>query len=172
MTTNILAGLLLTFTTNRVGSYSLPDGGHLCEYQIIANAECNHQMPDGVIQFTAQSFYSKFSQIEPPPPAPPPQLLPPNRSSRIIEPPGMPFNLLPPRFANGGPDEQNFCPMFRVDFPTETNRIYRLEASHDLVNWEPRPPEIDGTGEPDRFFDAGNGGESYRVMSRDGVLSN
>jgi len=82
----------------------------------------------------------------------------------------MPMHLLPPRFANGGPDEENFCRMFRVDFQTEMNRIYRLEKSNDLTNWVQCPPEVDGTGQPDMFFDAGNAGASYRVASREGVL--
>ena len=73
-----------------------------------------------------------------------------------IEPPPAPL-ILPPV-------------SFHIDFPTETNRIYRLEASCDMVNWELRPPEIDGTGDTEVFFDASNTVASYRVVSREGVL--
>jgi len=85
----------------------------------------------------------------------------------------MPFQILSPRFANGGQDETNNAGlMFRVDFPTETNHIYGLELSRDLVHWEARPPEIDGTGQLEFFFDAifVDANNSYRVVSREGVL--
>lgn len=74
--------------------------------------------------------------------------------------------------ANGGPDLANWALMFRTRFMTKTNRIYGLESSFDFVNWTLCPPEIDGTGEPDHFFDDYflNQIRVYRIASREGVL--
>ena len=130
----------------------LPDGAFLNASTVIHHSWITNQ--EAAIGLRTLKQFSL-------PPLPPPSF---TAASTI------PLHLLPPRFANGGPDEENFCRMFRVDFLTETNRIYRLEKSHDLSNWGPCPPEIDGTGQPDRFFDANNAGASYRVVSREGVL--
>jgi hypothetical protein len=175
--TNIFAVIYLSFTTNCCGIVPLPDGNQLCEYCVVANVNINHVMPDGImLKVATQVPYSRFSVTEPGLPAP--SSLPiPTRSARTTLPPpppstalAAPFQLLPPRFANGGPDEENFSRMFRVDFATETNHIYRLEVSRDLVLWEACQPEIDGTGQSEFFFDASKSGGSYRVVSREGVL--
>jgi hypothetical protein len=80
--------------------------------------------------------------------------------------------ILSPRFDNGSVVETNeYCRMFRVDFATETNWIYGLESSTNLVNWQPCPPEINGTGQPDYFFDIDEGNRSYRLVLREGVIS-
>lgn len=153
--TNILAVLYLSFITNCTGVTSLPDGTRICEYSVVANVECNHVMPDGmVLKFSTQTPYSKFSKTEPAPilaptlqpiPLPIHSSLPLPFSAASV----VPAYLLPPRFANGGPDETNYTRMFRIDFPTQTNRI---------------------TGQPEVFFDASNGNSSYRVTNREGVL--
>ncbi len=75
------------------------------------------------------------------------------------------------RIANGAFDDLNPCFMFRTDFSTETNRIYGLEWTSDFVNWMLCPPEIDGTGETEYFFDVlTNPFTVYRIASRPGAL--
>jgi hypothetical protein len=94
----------------------------------------------------------------------------PSRASRVAL-PGVPNVLIvSPRFASGSEGTNEYCRMFRVDFQTQTNWIYGLESSSDLVHWQPCPPEIDGTGEPDYFFDADFDHKSYRLVLREGVL--
>jgi len=180
---NVIAVLFLSFTTNCNSINSLPDGSRLCAYEVVATVEVNHGMPDGNhLKFKTEVPYTKFSRVEttsvplPPPGLPlPGTQAPPLPQSRFAPPPppttgGPSFPLLPPRFANGGPDEENFCRMFRIDFPTVTNRIYGLESTVNMVTWDLCPPEVDGTGAQEVFFDANNGGRSYRVTSREGVL--
>ncbi len=78
-----------------------------------------------------------------------------------------------PQVANGGSDNvDNLCPMFKTWFTTNTNWIYGLESSSNMVHWALCPPEIDGTGSPEYFFDAlfNNEARSYRIASRVGVL--
>jgi hypothetical protein len=81
--------------------------------------------------------------------------------------------IVSPRFANGTDTNEptaDYCRMFRVDFATETNWIYGLESSNELANWTLCPPEIDGTGQPDYFFDVDSEHKSYRLVLREGVL--
>jgi hypothetical protein len=78
------------------------------------------------------------------------------------------------RFANGTDTNEptaDYCRMFRVDFATETNWIYGLESSNELATWTLCPPEIDGTGQPDYFFDIDEGSRNYRLAIREGVLT-
>lgn len=74
--------------------------------------------------------------------------------------------------ANGGPDLDNFCLMFQTRALTKTNFIYGLESTHDFVNWMLMPPEIDGTGAEESFFDEclTNELRVYRIASRPGIL--
>ena len=62
------------------------------------------------------------------------------------------------------------CPLFRVSFLAQTNHIYSFQRSHDLLNWELRPPEIDGDPGVNAFYDVFEGAAMYRVVSREGVL--
>jgi len=62
------------------------------------------------------------------------------------------------------------CRLFRVSFYAHTNHIYSFQRSRDLVNWELRPPEIDGEEGVNAFYDVFDGEAVYRVMSREGVL--
>jgi hypothetical protein len=62
------------------------------------------------------------------------------------------------------------CPLFRVSFLAQTNRIYSFQRSHDLLNWELRPPEIDGDPGINAFYDVFEGGAMYRIVAREGVL--
>jgi hypothetical protein len=81
--------------------------------------------------------------------------------------------IVSPRFANGTDTNEptaDYCRMFRVDFQTETNWIYGLESSNELANWTLCPPEIDGTWQPDYFFDVDSEHKSYRLVLREGVL--
>jgi hypothetical protein len=75
-----------------------------------------------------------------------------------------------PRFANGSEGTNEYCRMFRVDFATEINYIYGLECSTNLLDWTLCPPEIDGTGQQDYFFDIDEGNRSYRLVLREGIL--
>jgi hypothetical protein len=97
--------------------------------------------------------------------------------SLLAQVPSAPANLRPTKpsleFANGGPDDNaNFCWMGRTNVATQAGLIYRLESSLDLVTWELLPPEIDGTGQVEAFYDAMDlgGDKHYRIETRPGVL--
>jgi hypothetical protein len=82
------------------------------------------------------------------------------------------FPIQAPQLANGGPDVDNYCLMFKSSFQTQTNFIYGLYSSPDMLNWALCPPEIDGTGTEESFFDEclTNEIRTYRIMARAGSL--
>jgi hypothetical protein len=82
------------------------------------------------------------------------------------------FPIQAPQLANGGPDQANYCLMFKSSFQTQTNFIYGLYSSPDMLNWALCPPEIDGTGTEESFFDEclTNPIRTYRIMARVGNL--
>lgn len=98
-------------------------------------------------------------------------------ASLLAQVPIAPNNLRPTNpsleFANGGPDDNaNFCWMGRTNIATQTGVIYRLESSYDLATWELLPPEIDGTGQVESFYDAMDLDvcKYYRITTSPGVL--
>jgi len=105
-----------------------------------------------------------LKQFSTPPLPPPHSVFPP---SLVVT-----FPVQSPSLANGGPDLANYCLMFKSSFLTQTNFIYGLYSSYDMVNWSLCPPEIDGTGTGESFFDEclTNEIRSYRIMARAGVL--
>lgn len=143
--TNVLALMVLAFSTNHTTR------------EVTAQVSINHGFPDGGrIQIQATVPYLRQAQ-------PPPLPTRPFRAASVVPP-------LAPGFTLPAPDEDLTCRMFRVVFPTETNCIYGLECSLDLQRWELCPPEIDGTGLPDEFFDVNEADRYYRVTTRPGVL--
>jgi hypothetical protein len=150
--TNLSAIVVITLLTN-----ISPDGARMTVVETVT---------------TTKHYHRTWKPIEPvtPPPMPSTGSLSPMPSSRVAffmasgEPMMLTGTLSAPMPA---PDDVE---MFTVEFPTETNRIYRFEGTKDLLTWEYLPPEIDGTGQPDTFYDKHEGTAAYRVVSREGVL--
>jgi len=157
----------------------LPDGAFLNTSTVIHHSWVTNQLvfltnANSFINFTNTTIYittkpvsaaslRTIKQFSTPPLPPPHSLLP----SGISYPPTQAA-----QFANGGPDLANYCLMFRSSFQTQTNFIYGLYSSPDMLNWALCPPEIDGTGTEESFFDEclTNEIRTYRIMARAGSL--
>ncbi len=152
-------------------------------YQISKTYTVNQYLADGAYLQCSTMQHSDFVTNNPPPTSPllrgrirgGAQTTPPIPSRRPGRPgrPRTPTTLVAfsPQVANGGTDNvENVCPMFKVWFTTNTNWIYALEKTSNFVAWSPCPPEINGTGSSESFFDALEGAGSYRIASRPGIL--
>jgi hypothetical protein len=159
--TDFPAIVIVTLLTN-VTEDIHPDGSRRAVVEDVVKQRVCHWVEDG----NACSL-TNVIRVNPPP-------LPTSSMRLQSVPPPSPgvtnTMIVSPRFDNGSEGTNEYCRMFRVDFATETNWIYGLESSIDLVNWQPCPPEIDGTGQPDYFFDADSDHKSYRLVLREGVL--
>jgi hypothetical protein len=176
--TNFPAIVIVTLLTN-VTEDIHPDGSRKAVVEDVVKQRVCHWVEDGnacsltnVIRVNPPKV-RMFRRVWQPIEVTPPPL--PTSSMRLqsVPPPAPGVTntmIVSPRFDNGSEGTNEYCRMFRVDFATETNWIYGLESSIDLVNWQPCPPEIDGTGQPDYFFDADSDHKSYRLVLREGVL--
>ena len=154
------------FEVNSVSSVQqyLPDGAFLN-----ASTIAHHSYVTNHLLFFTNTAWSpdlrliKPRTTQPLPTSPFSHLLPPGSSTPPAQAPAL---------ANGGPDVANYCLMFRSSFPTQTNFIYGLYSSPDMLNWALCPPEIDGSGAEESFFDEclTNEIRTYRVMARAGNL--
>jgi hypothetical protein len=172
----IVVSLWVNLVTNPVPSGVTTNGENFFEVSSVSSVQ--QYLPDGAFlnastmahhsyvtnQATAPGLRT-IKQFSPPPMPPSAfrSLLPSSFSSRPVQ----ASNL-----ANGGPDLANYCLMFKSSFLTQTNFIYGLYSSYDMVNWSLCPPEIDGTGTGESFFDEclTNEIRTYRIMARAGVL--
>jgi hypothetical protein len=177
-TTNFAAVVIISLLTNSVEDVH-QDGTRKTVIEKVTKT-CVHQWSeDGVLQsHTTVSVKTNISRYRlnwelirtTPPPLPTRSIMPIKaRMAPMVLASSVPV-ILTPRFANGSETTNEFCRMFRVDFETETNWIYGLECTTDLIHWDRCLPEIDGTGEPDFFFDIDEGSRSYRIVRREGVL--
>lgn len=176
---SIVVTLWVNLVTNPAPAGYLTNGASF--YEITRVSTINQYLADGSYlncQTIAHADYvtnnpAKASAAPPPKWAEPMRAqfkqlpLPPRRHPRAQ------YNLFQfaPQIANGGTDNiENICPMFKTAFPTNLGFIYGLESSQNMVSWTLCPPELDGTGSPESFFDVLNGARFYRVVSRPGVL--
>jgi len=153
----------------------LPDGAFLNASTVIHHSWVTNQL----VYFTNVNFFINFTnitiyitnlvpslkQFTPPP-------LPPSLYRELLPSAYSPYPIQAPNLANGGPDLANYCLMFKSSFQTQTNFIYGLYSSPDMLNWALCPPEIDGTGTEESFFDEclTNEIRTYRIMARAGTL--
>jgi hypothetical protein len=150
----------------------LPDGAFLnastmAHHSYVTNQALPPSLINGLIYFTNDTIYisnwiprlKTIKQFTTPP-------LPPAPSAYS------PYPVQAPVLGNGGPDLANYCLMFKSSFQTQTNFIYGLYSSPDMLNWALCPPEIDGTGTEESFFDEclTNEIRTYRIMARAGNL--
>ena len=175
------AAIVITSLLTNLTENVHPDGSKMAVITTVTK-QCVHEWSeDGIAHCHTNSYPVKtvikhyqrtwqlIETVRPTPPMPSSSVAPiPNRNVSFVLASGEPIMLtgtfsapLPP------PDDVE---MFMVSFPTETNRIYRFEGTKDLVTWQYLPPELDGTGQPDTFYDKHEGISAYRVVSREGVL--
>lgn len=176
--TNLPAIVIISFLTNLTENIHL-DGSRKTMIETVRK-QCVHEWIEGrathshtnvtILHETIRRYRRVWQPINTMPPLP---TVVPRPEQKVMLVPGGGGGEPPVivgRFSTPETNEDNSCRLFLVDFLTETNRIYRFEGTADLSNWEYLQPEIDGTGEPDTFYDAQVGSKAYRIVTREGVL--
>jgi len=174
----IILPLWINLVTNPIPAGITTNGDSFFEVNTVSSIQ--QYLPDGAFlnasTMTHHSYVTNYvlspltnptlrtiKQYNPPP-------LPPSTSLRIS---GASITLTQaPNLENGGPDNDNFCLMFKTNFMTETNKIYSLESSTNLITWQLCSPQIDGTGQMEYFFDDyfNDKVKLYRITFLEGVL--
>ena len=181
--TNVFALLtIIRFITNS-GTITVWDNGNgtiTREQRYIINAEC--KVPDTnfsypIITIPLGVRVKTWTNTTPPIPLIKSQI---NSTSC----PNCQFRSLPPRAIRMSTNQTQViivpasiidpaceCRFFQAAFYAHTNHIYSFQRSNDLINWEFRPPAIDGEEGMMAFYDVfENDFSAYRICVVEGVL--